>query len=164
MKILRFLLLLIGLSGHSYSQEETQLTRYENEECFIKYPSDLTLQEGEKKGSLGHLLFVITNSEEKEELNFPLISLRVFDCTPLGMGIHGMIEISKRGKQLKERKSKINQTDFIEATSEENGITTYEYFFVKGNKIYTLQSLTKTNVFAEKKTQVERIMDSFELK
>lgn len=164
MKTLQFLLLLIGFCGPTYSQEATQLTRYENEECFIMYPSNLILEEGEKKGALGHTLFVISNFGEQKEFNFPIISLSVIDCAPFGMGVHGMTKINERGKQLKERKTKIHQRDFTEATSEGDGITTYEYFFVVDNIIYTLRSVTKTPVFAERKAEIERIMDSFELK
>lgn len=164
MKILRFLLLLIGLSVPANSQEATQLTRYEDEDCFIMYPSDLSLKKGEKKGSLGHIIFVISNFGEQKEFNFPILSLSVFDCSLFGMGVDGMIEFNERGKKLKKRKTKIHQRNFTEATSETDGITTYEYFFVQGNIMYTLRSVAQTQVFAERKAEIEAIMDSFELK
>jgi hypothetical protein len=146
----------------AFSQELTKLSNFENSEYSISYPSSLSFEELKNSNVLLNTNFVISNKSDVE-FNFPFIALTITNCSGLGMGTVGIIKSMEKEKKVAKRISQ-NGTDFDELTSENDGITTYEYVFVKNYKDYFLYSLTPTKLFNEKKTILENIMNTFELK
>lgn len=141
----------------SYSQQG--IKKHETDKYAISYPEDLVLKE-----SKGIYSFIISNFNEETEFNFPLITLSTIDCSRLGMGTRGMMDGLEKGKKTVKRTSEKSNIEFEETISEEGGIVMYQHIYTKDYIVYCLVSLSKTKAFAEKRKEIDAIMDTFELK
>ena len=99
----------------------------------------------------------------KEENGLITIQLDITNCERLNMGTQGLKNTIEKGKIVTKRKTKLDREyDMIEY---ENGeYTNVEYIFCSDFLIYHLSGMYKTQDIKESKSEIEKIMNSFELK
>ncbi|MES2544678.1 MAG: hypothetical protein V4548_07325 [Bacteroidota bacterium] len=167
MKNILFLFLIISQLSYSQEKSEFENTKFETNEYSIIYSTKLKLiQDEDEVRFIFNKGFLIQEFDNETKFNVPLIILKIWDCSKLGMGNGGCLDIimKKKEKVIVKKRITIERLEFEELTYEEYGLTFLVYVYKKNNRIYELKGITRIENSKPQNKDIQAMMNSFKLK
>ena len=167
MKII-IIIFLCFLNNICLSQQkiEREFIKYETNEYYIKYYFEnlnfniIT----EKCENLGCEMFEIIRKDNIEKPKIPIIKLRIFDCTRLGIGTHSFEKELKNKDSNYTKVTTLDNYEFYEKKTKIDKFILVSYVHIKNSKVYTLECLTEMNDSDENNKEELIIMNTFRVK
>lgn len=167
MKIIKtcFIVFFLAFSSIGYSQVQGEVTTHQTAAYSIAYPSKSKfLEDKNEENALFKSLFSIYDFGGEAISEFSGITLSQLDCSRLGIGTRGFVEVTERGKTVVRSWNEHSQSAFDELTYEDDGFTFVKHIYVKNDTVYELTGAVKTELFQANYKDIQKIMASFFLK
>lgn len=160
-----FIFHLLVFSSNCFSQIKNETNTYETAEYSIAYPSKSKFVNNQtKEDDLLKSMFSIYDFGNELISDFSGISLSKIDCSGLGIGTAGIVQVAKKNNTSIRSWNEKSQTAFDEVVYEDDGFTYLKHIYVNKNIVYQLTASIKTEMFQENRDNIQKIFKSFFLK